>query len=56
MTMPISRYGAAVMTVPGWKSAAPYFGARSWRGAMERFARQHGKAIAHLANDGALFI
>lgn len=36
-----------------WRSAAPSFGARSWRGAMERFALQHGRAAAHLCNDGA---
>lgn len=39
-----------------WRSAARPFGARTWRGAMERFALQHGRAIAHLADDSALIV
>lgn len=53
-TLPI--HAAHVGTPAFWRSAAASFGARSWRGAMERFAAQHGRAIAHLCDDGALII
>lgn len=45
-----------VGAVQFWRSAARPYGARSWRGAMERFALQHGRAIAHLADDSALVV
>lgn len=54
--IPINTYGHCVFTVQGWKSAAPHFGARSWKSAMDRFALQHGKAIALLGNDGARIV
>lgn len=40
-------------TVAFWRSAAPSYGVRSWRSAMVRFAKQHGRAIAHMADDTA---
>ena len=43
-------------TVRFWRSARKAYGARTWRGAMDRFALQHGKAIAMLANDDALIV
>jgi len=43
-------------TVAFWRSAAPHYGVRSWRSAMDRFAVQHGKAIAMLADDGAVIV
>ena len=52
--IPIHRNTFAVGTVAFWRSAAPSYGVRSWRSAMDRFAIQHGKAIAMLANDGAV--
>ena len=45
-----------VGAVQFWRSAARPFGARSWRGAMERFAAQHGRAICHRADDSALIV
>ena len=56
MTMPIHMNGAAVGTVAFWRSVAPHYGCRTWREAMRRFALQHGKAIAHLADDSARFV
>jgi hypothetical protein len=54
--IPIHRNTFAVGTVAFWRSAAPSYGVRSWRSAMDRFAVQHGKAIAMLANDGAAIV
>lgn len=45
-----------VGTVQFWQSARKAFRVRSWQGAMERFALQHGRAIAHLADDSALIV
>lgn len=56
MAMPINVNGAAVRTVREWIAFAPSLGARSWQGAMRRFALEHGKAIAMLADDSALFM
>lgn len=56
MTIPINKYAPTVGTVKFWRSAAPSFGVRTWRSAMNRFAMQHGKAIAMLANDAALIV
>ena len=54
--IPINKFAPTVGTVKFWRSAAPSFGVRTWRSAMNRFAMQHGKAIAMLANDGALIV
>lgn len=43
-------------TVAYWRSAAPSYGCRAWREAMRRFARQHGQAVAMLADDSALVV
>lgn len=56
MTMPINMRSAHVGTVAYWRSAAPHYGCRSWKEAMRRFALQHGKAIAILANDDCRFV
>ena len=56
MTIPLNVNAATVGTVAYWRSAAPSYGVRSWRSAMEAFARQHGKAIALLADDGARIV
>lgn len=56
MTIPINLYAPTVMTIAGWRIAAPSYACRSWRSTMTRFARQHGKAIAIMANDGALIV
>ena len=50
-TLPL--FGYDVGTVALWRSVAPSYGVRSWRSAMLRFADQHGRAVAHLGNDGA---
>lgn len=52
--LPLFAYD--VGAVQFWRSAARAFGARSWRGAMERFAAQHGRAICHRADDSALIV
>lgn len=54
MAIPFNLNAATCGTVGYWRSAAPHYGARTWRGAMKRFALQHGKAVAMLADDGAL--
>jgi hypothetical protein len=56
MTIPLNVNAATVGTVAYWRSLAPAYGARTWRGGMEAFARQHGKAIALLADDGARIV
>jgi hypothetical protein len=56
MPIPVNMRSHCFGTVQFWKSAAPYYRARSWKGAMRGFALQHGKAIAMLANDGAIII
>ena len=56
MTIPLNINAATVGTVAYWRSLAPAYGARTWRGGMEAFARQHGKAIALLADDGARIV
>jgi len=56
MTMPINLNSSHIGTVAFWRSAAPHYGARTWRGAMKAFARHHGKAIAILADDSAMFV
>jgi len=56
MTIPINATAHTVGTVAYWRSAAKYFGVRTWKSAMDRFAVQHGKAIAILANDGARIV
>ena len=43
-------------TVSFWNSARRSFGARTWKGAMRAFAKQHGRAVAMLADDSALII
>ena len=53
--MPINTRGRAVRSVAFYRAQARAMGARSWRGALKRFAEREGKAIAHLGNDGALF-
>lgn len=55
MPMPIFTRGHAVRTVNEWRGLARHYRVRSWQGAMRAFAMEHGKAIAILANDGALF-
>ena len=50
------QFDAHCGTVAFWRSAMRAFGARSWKGAMRKFAHQHGNAIAMLANDDALII
>jgi len=54
--MPINFYSAHCGTVQFWQSARKPYGARTWKGAMQRFAAQHGKAIAMLADDSAIII
>jgi hypothetical protein len=56
MTIPLNLHAATVGTVAFWRSAAPSFGVRTWHSAMNAFARQHGKAIAILADDGARIV
>ena len=56
MTIPLNANAATVGTVAYWRSLAPAYGARTWRGGMEAFARRHGKAIAMLADDGARIV
>ncbi len=56
MAIPLNVNAATVGTVAYWRSSAPYFGVRTWRSAMDAFARQHGKAIALLADDGARIV
>ena len=56
MTLPLNVNAATVGTVAYWRSLAPAYGARTWRGGMDAFARQHGKAIALLADDGARIV
>lgn len=56
MTIYLNVNAPTVGTVAFWRSAAPSFGVGTWRGAMNAFARQHGKAIALLANDGARIV
>ena len=46
MTLPLNVNAATVGTVAYWRSLAPAYGARTWRGGMDAFARQHGMAIA----------
>lgn len=53
--IPINMNACTFGTVAFWRSVAPHYGCRSWRTAMARFAAQHGKAIAMLADDSALF-
>jgi hypothetical protein len=43
-------------TVAYWRSAAQALGRRSWRGAVDAFALEHGQAVAMLANDSALVV
>lgn len=56
MTVPINKRAFTVGTVAYWRSAAPHYSCRSWKSAMDRFAVQHGKAIAMLADDGARIV
>lgn len=49
----IPLHAAYVGTPIFWRSAAPSFGVRTWRSAMDRFAAQHGRAVAHLCDDSA---
>lgn len=56
MSIPINMRSHTFGTVAFWRSAAPQYGCRSWKEAMRRFAIQHGKAIAILANDGARIV
>ena len=56
MPIPIFTRGHAVRTVKEWRGMASRYRVRSWQGAMRAFALQHGKAIAMLANDGAIII
>ena len=43
-------------TVGFWQSARKDYGVRTWKSAMNRFALQHGKAIALLGNDDAIIV
>ncbi len=54
--MPINYRVATVRTVNEWKGMAKRYRVRTWRSAMERYAREHGKAIAMLSDDSALFV
>lgn len=54
--IPINMNSATFGTVAFWRSAAPHYGCRAWKEAMRRFAIQHGKAIAILADDGARIV
>lgn len=54
--IPIRKFSFYTGTVAFWRSVAPHYGVRSWRSAMNRFAVQHGKAIAMLADDGAVIV
>ncbi|WP_066112597.1 MULTISPECIES: hypothetical protein [unclassified Blastomonas] len=54
--MPINTKASTVNTVQGWRAMRRHYAARSWRGAMERYAIHHGKAIAIMADDSALII
>lgn len=54
--IPINTRAFTFGTVAYWKSAAPHYGCRSWKEAMRRFAIQHGKAIAMLADDSARIV
>lgn len=47
-------YAADTGTPAYWRSAGPSYRARTWKGAARRFAFQHGRAVAHLADDGAM--
>ena len=52
----LSAYEFNVGTVAFWRSVAPHYGVRTWKTAMDRFAVQHGTAIAILGNDGARIV
>lgn len=54
--IPINMNVATFGTVPYWRSVAPYYKCRTWQEAMRRFALQHGKAIAIMANDDARIV
>lgn len=54
--IPINTKASTVNTVQGWRAMRRHYAARSWRGAMERYAVHHGKAIAIMADDSALII
>lgn len=54
--IPLHKFSFCTGTIAFWRSVAPYNGARTWKGAMDRFAVQHGKAIAMLGNDGARIV
>lgn len=41
-------------TVGYWRSTQRAFGVRTWRSAFHRFALQHGRAVAMLADDSAI--
>ena len=56
MTISLNINAPTVGTVGFWRSAAPSYGKRTWRSAMDAFALQHGKAIALLADDGAIIV
>lgn len=53
MSIALPTFAPDTGTVAFWRSAAPSFGVRSWRSALVRFAKQHGRAIAHMADDSA---
>jgi hypothetical protein len=54
--IPVNFTVSTVKTVNQWRALAKRYRVRSWRGAMERYAAEHGKAIAMLADDSALFV
>lgn len=53
-TLPMFAFN--VGHVSFWRSAAPHYGVRTWQSAMARFARQHGQAICHMADDSARIV
>lgn len=56
MSIPVNMSAHTFGTVAYWRSAAPHYGCRTWKEAMRRFAIQHGKAIAMLADDSARIV
>ena len=54
--IPIKQTAFHVGTVAYWRSAAKHYHCRTWKSAMDRFAAQHGKAVAILGNDGARIV
>jgi hypothetical protein len=56
LKVPIDVANDAAFTVAQWRSFAPVYGARTWPGAMRRYALKNGRAVAILRDDSALIM